>query len=67
MIIGLPQSMIFEVSRACRAIMPAGARLGRGSPLSPTVSPRNSIPLTRWAATAAGYPAGWSSSMSWPR
>jgi hypothetical protein len=29
MIIGLPQSMIFEVSRACRAIMPAGADLGR--------------------------------------
>jgi hypothetical protein len=29
MIIGLPQSMIFEVSRACRAIMPAGAGLGR--------------------------------------
>ena len=29
MIIGLPQSMIFEVSRACGAIMPAGAGLGR--------------------------------------
>jgi hypothetical protein len=29
MIIGLPQSMIFEVSRACRAIMPAKVGLGR--------------------------------------
>src|SRR2546430_1149088 len=29
MIIGLPQSMIIEVSRACRAIIAAGARLGR--------------------------------------
>src|SRR5207237_1217339 len=29
MIIGLPQSMIIEVSRACRAIMPAGVGLGR--------------------------------------
>ena len=29
MIIGLPQSMIFEVSRACHAIMPAGAGLIR--------------------------------------
>src|SRR3989440_182047 len=29
MIIGLPQSMIIEVSRACRATMPAGAGLGR--------------------------------------
>ena len=29
MIIGLPQSVIIEVSRACRAIMPAGADLGR--------------------------------------
>ncbi len=29
MIIGLPQSMIIEVSRACCAIMPAGAGLGR--------------------------------------
>ena len=29
MIIGLPQSMIIEVSRACRAIMPARASLGR--------------------------------------
>jgi hypothetical protein len=30
MIIGLPQSMIIEVSRACRAITPAGAGLGQG-------------------------------------
>jgi hypothetical protein len=29
MIIGLPQSMIIEVSRACRAIIAAGTGLGR--------------------------------------
>ena len=70
MIIGLPQSMIFEVSRACRAIMPAGVGLGRVCALLderrdgelPQFQPGHPL-----GSTAAGCRAGWCLSTWWPR
>jgi transposase len=67
MIIGLPQSMIFGVSRACCAIMPAGTGLGRVlrvAERAPRRGSRRSPPRgTHGAATAAVSRTGWSLSM----
>jgi hypothetical protein len=60
MIIGLPQSMIIGVSRACRAIIAAGTGLGRGSAFSSAGTAWGLIRGIRWAVTAGGCPAGWS-------